>query len=308
MAAKITSVCLADPAYPTPLAAIHDPPVMLWTRGCLDHLEGVLVAIVGSRAASPYALEVARCLAADLAARGVIVVSGLARGVDSAAHRGALEVGGPTIAVCGCGVDVVYPREHLALAEEICERGVLVSEFRPGTPPRARNFPQRNRVISGLSRAVVVVEAAQKSGSLITAGFALEQGRDVLAVPGSILGGRNAGSHALLRDGAKIVECADDILEELNLQRDEVRVTRDEVQTTRDEGSESVKAASNHSVLSCMTLGEPYDLDRLASLTRLDRVALLQRLLVLELGGAVQRVDGGRFVRFSGPSTLLGAP
>ncbi len=139
----------------------------------------------------------------------------MARGVDSAAHRGALEGGGVTIAVFGCGVDVIYPREHRALAERICERGALVSEFKPGTPPLKGHFPQRNRIISGLSLAVVIVEAAEGSGSLITADFAMEQGRAVLAVPGNVLGGRNYGAHALLRDGAKLVECADDILEEL---------------------------------------------------------------------------------------------
>ena len=139
----------------------------------------------------------------------------MARGVDSAAHRGALEGGGVTIAVFGCGVDVIYPPEHRALAERIAERGALVSEFPPGMPPFRQNFPQRNRIISGLSLAVVVVEAAEGSGSLITADFALEQGRAVLAVPGNVLGGRNYGAHALLRDGAKLVECADDILEEI---------------------------------------------------------------------------------------------
>ena len=202
--------------YPTALAAIHDPPpTRSGYEGDVDALRAPSVAIVGSRAASPYALEVARRLGADLARRGITVVSGMARGVDSAAHRGALEGGGATIAVFGCGVDIIYPREHRALAERICERGALVSEFPPGTPPLKRHFPQRNRIISGLSLAVVVVEAAEGSGSLITADFALEQGRAVLAVPGNVLGGRNYGAHALLRDGAKLVECADDILEEL---------------------------------------------------------------------------------------------
>src|SRR5688500_5108427 len=184
-------------------------------RGDVDALRAPSVAIVGSRAASPYALEVARRLGADLARRNVTVVSGMARGVDSAAHRGALEGDGATVAVFGCGVDVIYPSEHRRLAERIIERGALVSEFPPGTPPLKYNFPQRNRIISGLSLAVVIVEAAEGSGSLITADFALEQGRTVLAVPGNVLGGRNFGAHALLRDGAKLVECADDILEEL---------------------------------------------------------------------------------------------
>ena len=217
MSINISSVSPGDACFPTALAAIHDPPHTLWVKGDVDVLRAASVAIVGSRAASPYALEVARQLGADLARRSVTVVSGMARGVDSAAHRGALEGGGRTIAVFGCGVDVIYPPEHRGLAERIAQRGALVSEFPPGMPPLKHNFPQRNRLISGLSLAVVIVEAAEGSGSLITADFALEQGRAVLAVPGNVLGGRNYGAHALLRDGAKLVECADDILEELPL-------------------------------------------------------------------------------------------
>src|SRR5438445_10692595 len=175
------------------------------------------VAIVGSRAASPYALAVAEQLAHDLAACGLVVVSGLARGVDSAAHRGAPAGAGVTVAVLGSGVDVMYPPEHESLAEEIDKAGAVASELVPGTPPQPWFFPLRNRIISGLSRAVVVIEAGEKSGSLITARCALEQGRDVLAVPGNVLSGRNRGAHGLLRDGAKIVETADDILEELGM-------------------------------------------------------------------------------------------
>ena len=215
MSPAFFAVSRQDPRYSTALDAIHDPPPLLWIDGLVDVLRAPAVAIVGSRAASPYALEVARRLGADLARRGITVISGMARGVDAAAHRGALEGGGTTVAVFGCGVDVVYPREHGALAAEIRERGALVSEFPPGMPPYKGHFPQRNRIISGLSLAVVVVEAAEGSGSLITAEFAMEQGRAVLAVPGNVLGGRNAGAHALLRDGAKLVECADDILEEI---------------------------------------------------------------------------------------------
>ena len=173
------------------------------------------MAIVGSRAATDYALQVAARLGAELAARGVVVASGLARGVDSAAHRGCLDAGGATVAVLGSGVDRIYPAEHADLAARICESGALVSELGPGAPPLPEHFPLRNRIISGISLAVVVVEAYDKSGSLITARCALEQGRDVMAVPGSVLSGRNRGSHALLKDGAKVVESADDILEEL---------------------------------------------------------------------------------------------
>src|SRR6202166_3837903 len=213
----IELVAWSDAAYPPAIAAIADPPPVLWLRGCLSALEPPSVALVGSRAGSPYALAVAGRLAADLTARGLVVVSGLARGVDSAAHRGALGAGGATIAVLGSGADVVYPSEHRALADEIARTGAVMSELAPGTRPLSIFFPMRNRIISGLSRAVVVIEAGEKSGSLITARCALEQGRDVLAVPGNVLNGRNRGAHALLRDGAKIVEDADDILEELGM-------------------------------------------------------------------------------------------
>jgi DNA processing protein len=292
---EIRTIPLGDTRYPDALAAIHDPPPTLWTLGCAESLRAPMVAIVGSRAASPYALQVARKLGEDLARRNVTVVSGMARGVDSAAHQGALAGGGVTVAVFGCGVDVIYPREHARLAARIRERGALVSEFPCGTPPLPPYFPQRNRIISGLALAVVIVEAAQKSGSLITARFALDQGREVLAVPGNILGGRNSGAHALLRDGAKIVESADDILEEIQIgMRDEGRGMR------RGEGSNSADFASHDPVLDHMTPGEPYDLDEIAGRSGVNRITLLQRLLELELTGAVQRVDGGRFVRFRG--------
>src|SRR4030095_16800792 len=209
----------SDPRYPAALGTIVDPPLVLWVRGIVDALRGPAVAIVGSRAGSPYALAVAERLATDLASRGVVVVSGLARGVDSAAHRGAL-ASGVTVAVLGSGVDVLYPPEHTLLAREIEKDGAVISEVVPGTPPQQWFFPLRNRIISGLSRAIVVIEAGERSGSLITARCALEQGRDVLAVPGNILSGRNRGAHGLLRDGAKIVESADDILEELGMWAD----------------------------------------------------------------------------------------
>ena len=298
MGSNIFAISSEDARYPTALAAIHDPADTLWIRGDVDVLRTPCVAIVGSRTASPYGLEVARRLGADLARRNITVVSGMARGVDSAAHRGALEGGGVTIAVFGCGVDVIYPREHRTLAEHICERGALVSEFKPGTPPLKRHFPQRNRIISGLSLAVVIVEAAEGSGSLITADFAMEQGRAVLAVPGNVLGGRNFGAHALLRDGAKLVECADDILEELpvSLQPPGPGV--------RDRGlvkhePEGRHPASHDPVLRSMDEGDAYDLDEIAQRSGIDRLRLLPRLVELELAGALRRVEGGRFVRFS---------
>ena len=296
MSTYISAISRGDLRFPTALAAIHDPPDTLWTTGDVDALRAPCVAIVGSRAASPYALEVARRLGADLARRNIAVVSGMARGVDSAAHRGALEGGGVTIAVFGCGVDVIYPPEHRGLAARIAERGAVVSEFPPGTPPLKAYFPQRNRIISGLSLAVVIVEAAEKSGSLITADFAMEQGRTVLAVPGNVLGGRNFGAHALLRDGAKLVECADDILEELPL-----GITDWGLGVSTEKESKRVSPASHDPVLRAMEDGESYDLDEISERSGVDRMKLLPRLLELELAGAVRRIEGGRFVRFHGP-------
>jgi DNA processing protein len=280
----IAAIGWSDARYPAALTTIVDPPAVLWVRGAIDALNAHAVAIVGSRAASPYALAVAGRLAADVAARGVVVISGLARGVDSAAHRGALTTG-TTVAVLGSGVDVMYPPEHAPLAREIEKQGAIVSEFAPGTPPLQWCFPLRNRVISGLSRAVVVIEANEKSGSLITARCALEQGRDVLAVPGNVLSGRNRGAHALLRDGAKIVESADDILEELGVGQPAGRRTADSAAPCADP------------VLACFTPGEPSDLDALAERSGLSPSRLLPRLFELELEGSVARVGGGRFVR-----------
>lgn len=292
-AAGIAAVPWSDRRYPRLLAAIPDPPPVLWLRGDPAALAGPAVAVVGSRAGTVYACEVGRSLGADLASRGVTVVSGLARGVDSAAHGGVLAVGGRTIAVLGSGVDVVYPPEHAGLAGEIARRGLLVSELPPGTTPRRSYFPLRNRLISGLSRAVVVVEASERSGSLITARLALEQGRDVMAVPGNVLSGRNRGAHALLRDGARLVETADDVVEELGL-------------ALAAPGGETGAAAVSgggpppegpDSILHHMDAGEVYGVDDLAARTGLASAALLARLTDLELQGRVARAGAGRFVR-----------
>ena len=289
----LTPIAWSDARYPAALAAIVDSPPIVWTRGNAAALDATLVAIVGSRAASPYARSVATTLAADLASRGVAVVSGLARGVDSAAHRGAIDGGGQTIAVLGSGVDVIYPAEHASLAEDVAAHGLLVSELVPGTPPLAHFFPMRNRIISGLSRAVVVIEAHERSGSLITARCALEQGRDVLAVPGNVLTGRNRGAHGLLKDGAKIVESADDILEELGM-----GVVGSGF---RVQGSSGSGSSSGDPILDCLEPGEPSDLDEIAERSGLPPSRLLPRLMELELAGAIARVGGGRFVRIDRP-------
>lgn len=277
-----------DPRMPATLRALSDCPPALWCRGSLECFDVPAVAIVGSRAASPLSLEIAARLAQDLAARGVTIVSGLARGVDSAAHRGALR-GGRTAAVLGSGVDRVYPAEHASLADEIAGAGVVLSEFPPGRPPLPFHFPMRNRLISGLSRAVVVIEASDKSGSLITASCALEQGRDVMAVPGTVLNGRNRGGHALIRDGATIVETADDILAELGL--------ADVPDAAHGGISDSKSETCQDPVLVRMERGQPHDLDALARSSGLDAARLLTHLAGLELRGLVRRLGSGRFLR-----------
>ena len=278
-----------DPRFPTSLLAIPDCPSALWYCGRLDAFDAPAVAIVGSRAASAVALEMATRLGAELARRGLVVVSGLARGVDSAAHRGALREG-RTIAVLGSACDVIYPAEHTALAAEIASGGLVVSEYPPGTVPHQGQFPRRNRIISGLSRAVVVIEAHERSGSLITARFALQQGREVMAVPGNPLSGRNRGGHALIRDGAKIVEDADDILEELGLVTPSGAGAGELV-------SSCASRSSGDALLRAMDAGEAYDLDQLGDRSGLDGGRLLTRLLDLELRGLVRRLGGGRFMR-----------
>ncbi|MBI4342113.1 MAG: DNA-protecting protein DprA [Candidatus Omnitrophica bacterium] len=211
-----------DPGYPDALRTITDPPVALYLRGTLTEADRVAVAIVGSRHASLYGLQCAEQLAYELALRGVTVVSGLARGIDGAAHRGALRASGRTLAVLGSGLSRVYPDEHRQLAKEIAGHGAVLSEYPMETQPLPRHFPQRNRLISGLSLGVVVVEAAQRSGALITADCALEQGREVFAVPGPMTAVTSHGTHQLLKQGARLVTSVEDILEELRLQPETV--------------------------------------------------------------------------------------
>ena len=271
-----------DDRYPPLLACTADPPPVLWVRGDLTVFTMPVVAVIGSRAATTYAMEVGTQIAGGLAMRGVAVVSGLARGVDSAAHRGCLRGGGRTIAVQGCGLDRVYPPEHADLAAEIAATGALAAELGPGAPPLPEHFPLRNRIISGISLATVVVEASEHSGSLITARCALEQGRDVMAVPGSVLSGRNRGSHALLKDGAKVVETADDVLQELGWGFGPSRHAN--------------KSLASDPLLNHMEPGEIYGLDDLAELSGIEGSRLLGRLTELELAGLLT-AQAGRFVR-----------
>lgn len=285
-APDVRPVVVDDPDYPPLLRQIGDRPPVLWVRGTPSALTRPAVAIVGSRAASAYALEMAARLGRDLAERGLVVVSGLARGADSAAHRGCLSVSGSTIGVLGSGVDVIYPPEHGDLAASLCKDGALVSELGPGAPPLPEHFPLRNRLISGISLAVVVVEAAEKSGSLITARHALEQGRDVCAVPGSVLGGRNRGSHALLKDGAKVVESADDILEDLGWPG----LSGVQGRGSCREREISAKLLKTSSLLDKLTPGEAYGLDELSARVGLAGPGLLARLTEWELSGQLVKL------------------
>jgi len=286
-AAGADAVRLGDPRYPPLLASIYDPPLVLWVGGDLDALLAPSVAMVGARAATPGGCETARWLAADLAAAGITIVSGLARGIDAAAHTGALQAG-RTVAVLGTGVDRVYPAAHAGLARNVAASGALVTEFVPGTAPHAHHFPMRNRIISGLCAAVVVVEAAEKSGSLITARCGLEQGRDVMAVPGAVRPGRNRGAHALIRDGARLVESAADVLDEIGW-------------PARPRPSASPAAPEERdALLAAMPLGEPVHLEQLASVLQAAPAGLLARLSELEVAGRITRAAGGRFVRVGG--------
>ncbi len=215
---SIRLLLLEDEEYPTALRSIPDPPLYLFVRGSIQENDEVAVAIVGTRHATEYGRGLAHSFGRDLASRGVTVVSGLARGIDTASHRGALEGGGRTFAVCGCGLDVVYPSENKTLMEDIAANGAALSEFAPTVHPEPWHFPARNRIISGLSAGSIVVEAAERSGALITADFALEQGREVFAVPGNIHKGQSKGCHGLIKQGATLVENVDDVIAALNNQ------------------------------------------------------------------------------------------
>jgi len=289
------AVPFGSPAYPPALANLSDPAPLLIVRGDVSALAGPCVAIVGSRAATVYGRTVARRLAAELAAAGVVVVSGLALGIDAAAHRGALEAGGRTVAFQACGPDLVYPRVHRRLAEEIVCQGAVVSEFPPGTPPLRPYFPMRNRLISGVASAVVVVEARERSGSLITARHAADQGRDVFAVPGPISAPTSAGPNRLLRDGAGIVLAAADVLDDLRRSGElpaQPRAVGGALGGSRDV-ARPLLAGERGRILRAL-LEEPSTRDRLAR--RLGRAPeeLACDLLELELEGRVAEDRDGR--------------
>lgn len=287
-------VTLGDPDYPAALLDIEDPPLMLYLLGQAGPQWPAAIAVVGSRNPTPQGRDNARQFACSLAQTGLTVVSGLALGIDGAAHEGALEGAAPgqlaTIAVVGTGIDLVYPRRHEALAERIARRGLVVSEYPLGTPPLPANFPRRNRIIAGLSEGTLVVEAALQSGSLITARLAAEQGKDVFAIPGSIHSPQARGCHELLRQGAKLVESAQDVLEEL----------RPGVATLKESNkpADPIPAAGRAARQLLDALGfDPVSLDSLVARTGTSTAELQAHLLELELTGVVARLPGGLFQR-----------
>ena len=281
-------VTLADPEYPQALLEIPDPPTVLYVRGRFELLNRPVLSVVGSRSPTPQGIQNAESFAGAFARAGLVIASGLALGIDAAAHRGALAAGGDTIAFVGTGIDRIYPARNRDLALEVGAKGCIVSEFPLGTPVMAANFPRRNRLISGISRGVLVVEAAVASGSLITARLAAEQGREVFAIPGSIHSPQARGCHKLIKQGAKLVETAEDVLEEL----------RWSVSTPVAQALDCPESAPKDDLLQAIG-HDPCSLDELSARSGLGADVLSGLLLHLELDGRIARLPGGMFQRLS---------
>lgn len=284
-------VTLADPEYPRSLLEIADPPPFLYAKGNLDLLNQPGIAIVGSRNASVQGEKNAEAFAYELSAYGLCIVSGLALGIDGAAHRGALRAKGSTIAVVGTGMDIVYPAKHRELAHQIAEHGLIISEFNLGTPSKPQNFPKRNRIISGLSLGCLVVEANLQSGSQITARLATEQGREVFAIPGSIHSPLSKGCHQLIKQGAKLVDCLHDIVEELNLSHG----TLSELTISNTDKTEDLNNNSSASIIMQAMGYDPITLDNLVASSGLTTSEVSSMLMLLELEGKVAALTGGQF-------------
>jgi DNA processing protein len=296
----ITLLHALDARYPPQLAAINDAPALLYVRGDADSLGAAQLAMVGTRRPTSSGARTARSFAAYLAQTGLIITSGLALGIDAASHEGALGAGGRSIAVLGCGLDAIYPAEHATLAAGIAAQGALLSEFPPGTPPRRGNFPRRNRLISALSRGVLVVEAARRSGSLITARLAAEQGREVFAVPGSIHNLMARGCHALIKSGARLVESAEEIVQELRLPL-RISLSQQQVTAATTYPSPSASGApaldNDYKILLDAIGHEPAGVDLLVERSGLPSPSVASMLLILELEGHVELQADGRYMR-----------
>ena len=282
-------VTLKDSAYPKRLRDIYDPPPLLYVRGDLKEEDEFAISIVGSRKTSPYGRGMTERMSQELARHGITIVSGMARGIDSLAHWGAISGGGRTIAVLGCGVDVIYPSENRNLFAKIIDRGAILSEFPMGSPPEGGHFPRRNRIISGLSLGVVVVQAGEKSGSLITAGYALEQGREVFAVPGNVGTESSRGTHRLIKEGAKLVESSEDILEEILPQWRREGEATPKVEIPRPDLTEEER------VLYELLSETPLHIDVMIRESRLDPGKVSSLLLNLEFKGLVSQWPGKCF-------------
>lgn len=281
----ITVLTWGDDGYPTRLKELSPSPPVLYIRGEIQADDHWAVAIVGTRRITAYGNQVTERIATRLAHAGVTIVSGMARGIDGVAHKAALDAGGRTFAVLGCGVDRIYPPEHRKLAEKIMERGALISDFPPGTAPEASNFPPRNRIISGLSMATVVVEAGKKSGALITAAFAAEQGREVFAVPGNVLAPQSQGTNRLIQDGARVLLDPQEILEVLDL----TRIT--EQSAARTVLPSNAQEAQLFGILS----HDPMHVDEIRNQTSLNIEEVTSTLALMELKGMVRQVGGMRY-------------
>lgn len=291
-------VVLNDPAYPPRLRSIFDPPPVLFARGRIELLDSVIVSVVGTRRPTAYGTAAAARLSYDLAAAGLTVASGMARGIDTAAHQAALEAGGNTVAVFGCGVDQVYPAENRQLAERIAEKGLLVSEFPMSTPAYPQNFPVRNRIVSGISAGVLVVEGARYSGSTITARLAVEQGRELFAVPGNITSKMSWTPNLLIKQGAKLVQQAEDVLAELPL-ADRLRLKRAEKAPPQRQTLEpEIESPVARAVLKRLRVDQPAPIDvLLEQLPQFSSSELIAALFELELLGLVRQLAGKNFVK-----------
>jgi DNA processing protein len=284
-------ITLKDEEYPKRLKDIYDPPALLYVRGALKKEDEFAISIVGSRKTTPYGRWFTEKVSQELARHGVTIVSGMARGIDSLAHWGAISGGGRTIAVLGCGVDVIYPSENRNLFAKMIDHGAILSEFPMGSPPEGGHFPRRNRIISGLSLGVVVVQASEKSGSLITAGYALEQGREVFAVPGNVGTESSRGTHRLIKEGAKLVESSEDILEEILPQWRGERETTPKVEIPRPDLTEEER------VLYELLSETPLHIDVMIRESRMDPGKVSSLLLNLELKGMISQWPGKCFSR-----------
>jgi DNA processing protein len=291
---RVEVLTLEDPGYPFLLAQIHDPPPFLYYLGKPPEQNDQALAVVGSRNSSPYGIRMTERLTWSLAKNGLTVVSGLARGIDTAAHYGALMAQGRTIAVLGSGLDVIYPPENQRLFDQIVEQGLVCSEFPLGTLPERQNFPIRNRIISGMALGVVIVEATLRSGSLITARLALDQGREVFAVPGSIESFKSSGTHRLIKQGAKLVENAQDILEELQWPMTSESFP-EEMETKPPVWSPSL--SSQEKRIWDLLQDEPVHVDQIARQTEISIAPLLSTLLEMELKGMIKQLPGKFFIR-----------